>query len=98
MVIFLLKGYIFFVIIVMLIYSIRSFIFTLNRAYGEQTLDYHDILDFELPYVTIMIPMHNEEKVVKDSMEAMLQLDYPEDKLEIIPVNDHSSDGTGAVL
>jgi cellulose synthase/poly-beta-1,6-N-acetylglucosamine synthase-like glycosyltransferase len=98
MVILLLKAYIFFVIAVMLIYCIRSFIFTLNRAYGEQSLDYHDILDFELPSVTIMIPMHNEEKVVRDSMEAMLRLDYPEDKLEIIPINDHSQDNTGNVL
>ncbi len=98
LVVLLLRSYIFIVAAVMVIYSLRSFIFTLNRAYGEQFLYYHDILDIKLPSVTIVIPMHNEEKVVRSSMEAMLLLDYPVEKLEIIPINDHSDDSTGRVL
>jgi len=98
MVILILKGYIFFVAAVMLIYAIRSFIFTLNRAYGEQMLYYQDILDITLPTVTILIPMHNEEKVIRHSLDCMLNLDYPVDKLEIIPINDHSDDETGKIM
>ena len=98
LVILCLKTYIIFVVLVMIIYSLRSFVFTFNRSYGEQRLYYHDIMDQELPDVTIVIPMHNEEKVVQLSMDAMLQVDYPRDRLEIIPINDHSQDDTGKVL
>jgi len=98
LVIVILKGYIFIVAAVMVIYSLRSFIFTLNRAFSDQALYYHDVLDSELPSVTILIPMHNEEKVVNNSMMAMLLLDYPLDKLEVIPINDHSEDNTGKIL
>ncbi|MFO7659601.1 MAG: glycosyltransferase family 2 protein [Candidatus Cloacimonadaceae bacterium] len=98
MVILILKGYIFFAALLMVIYALRSIIFTLNRAYGEQALYYQDILDIMLPSVTVLIPMHNEEKVVQLSIEAMLKLDYPAEKLEIIPINDHSDDNTGKIL
>jgi len=98
MVILLLKLYIFVVAAVMIIYAIRSFVFSINRAYGEQALYYQDILEVNLPTVTILIPMHNEEKVVRHSLDAMLALDYPKDRLEIIPINDHSDDNTWPIL
>ena len=37
-VIIILKGYLLFTITVMLIYTIRHFIFTINRLFGEQDL------------------------------------------------------------
>lgn len=98
MVILILKIYIFVVAAIMIIYALRSFIFSINRAYGEQALYYQDILEEDLPSVTIVIPMHNEEKVVRHSIESMLMQDYPPDKLEVIPINDHSDDNTGAIL
>jgi cellulose synthase/poly-beta-1,6-N-acetylglucosamine synthase-like glycosyltransferase len=100
MVILLLKIYIFIVAAVMIVYAIRSFLFSINRAYGEQALYYQDILEASMPTITVstIIPMHNEDKVVRHSMDAMLDLDYPRDKLEIIPINDHSEDNTGAIL
>jgi cellulose synthase/poly-beta-1,6-N-acetylglucosamine synthase-like glycosyltransferase len=98
MVILILKIYIFVVAAVMIIYAIRSFLFSINRAYGEQALYYQDMLEVNLPTVTILIPMHNEEKVVRHSMDAMLALDYPIERLEVIPINDHSDDKTWSIL
>lgn len=51
-----------------------------------------------LPTVSILIPAHNEGVVIGKTMEAMLNLDYPVDKLEIIVINDNSSDNTGEIL
>lgn len=51
----------------------------------------------ELPYVSIIVPVKNEEKVVGRLLRAMLQLDYPSDKKEIIVVNDASDDKTGVI-
>jgi cellulose synthase/poly-beta-1,6-N-acetylglucosamine synthase-like glycosyltransferase len=52
----------------------------------------------EFPSISILIPAHNEEKVIDKTIKAMLSLDYPEDKLEVIIINDNSSDNTGEIL
>ncbi|HLS88854.1 MAG TPA: glycosyltransferase [Sphingobacteriaceae bacterium] len=50
-----------------------------------------------LPKVSIMIPAHNEELVLERTLQAMVRQDYPRHKLEIIVINDNSSDRTGAI-
>jgi len=93
-----LKGYIIIIAFILLAYTIRHFIFSLNRSIGEQKLYYQDIMDTDLPTVTVIIPMHNEELVANESLENIVHTAYPKDKLEIIPVEDHSEDGTLAIL
>ena len=44
------------------------------------------------PPVSILVPAHNEELSITDSVRSLLQLEYPE--LEVIVINDGSSDGT----
>ena len=98
MVILILKIYIWFVILLTLVYIIRQFIFSINRLLGNQKMYYQDIFDSELPPISVFVPMHNEEKVAKNILESLINADYPKDKIEIIPINDHSSDGTQKIL
>ncbi len=93
-----LQIYFIFVIVVMAIYAIRHVIFTVNRLYGEQKIPYRDVYDSEWPTVSVLIPMHNEELVLKYVIESLLECDYDQDKLEIIAINDHSSDKTAEML
>lgn len=48
------------------------------------------------PFVSIMIPAHNEESVIATTVETVLNLDYP--NFEIIAIDDRSSDNTASVL
>jgi cellulose synthase/poly-beta-1,6-N-acetylglucosamine synthase-like glycosyltransferase len=48
----------------------------------------------ELPSVTIIVPCFNEEKTVIGTINSLLSLKYPEDKLSIFVVNDGSTDNT----
>jgi 1,2-diacylglycerol 3-beta-glucosyltransferase len=48
------------------------------------------------PFVSIMIPAHNEESVIANTVETVLNLDYP--NFEIIAIDDRSSDNTAIVL
>lgn len=48
------------------------------------------------PSVSIIVPAYNEEKVIKDTITSLLEVNYP-DK-EIIVVNDGSTDGTERVV
>ncbi len=45
-----------------------------------------------VPPITVIVPAHNEEAGIADSVRSLLALDYPQ--LEIIVVNDGSTDGT----
>lgn len=46
------------------------------------------------PTVTIAVPCWNEEKTLSGTLDSLLLLDYPKDKLEIIVVDDGSKDKT----
>jgi len=46
------------------------------------------------PFVTILIPVYNEEKIIQLKMENIVKLNYPIYKLQILIVNDGSTDGT----
>jgi len=47
------------------------------------------------PFVSIIVPIYNEDKVLKDSIESLLNLEY--NNYEIIMVNDGSTDNTKEV-
>ncbi len=96
--IFFLKSYLIVLMVILTIYAIRHYFFTLNRLFAEQRLYYQDIIDSELPKVSVLIPMHNEEKVANLVLNSIINVYYPEDKIEIIPINDHSTDKTKDIL
>lgn len=48
------------------------------------------------PFVSIMIPGHNEESVIENTVENILQLDY--EKFEIIVIDDRSTDNTPNII
>lgn len=93
-----LKIYFVFTIGIMMLYAIRHAIFSYNRLFGRQRIYYNDIYDSELPFISVLIPMHNEEKVLHYVLDSLLECDYDWDKLEIIPINDNSTDSTPDLL
>jgi cellulose synthase/poly-beta-1,6-N-acetylglucosamine synthase-like glycosyltransferase len=48
----------------------------------------------ELPVVSVIVPVKDEERVVGRLLRALLRLDYPPEKMEIIIVEDGSVDKT----
>lgn len=55
-----------------------------------------DLKDY--PIVSILVPAHNEEKVIGRTVKSLLLLNYPKDKMELIVINDNSSDNTRKLL
>jgi cellulose synthase/poly-beta-1,6-N-acetylglucosamine synthase-like glycosyltransferase len=57
-----------------------------------------DKRSYDYPLCSILIPAHNEEKVIGATIESMLQLEYPKDKMQIIVINDGSQDHTRDII
>ncbi|MGA3035867.1 MAG: glycosyltransferase family 2 protein [Vulcanimicrobiaceae bacterium] len=85
------------VVAIMVVYAIRHWIFTLNRLTGWQRPYYQDLLDSDLPPVSIIVPMRNEDTVAAAIFDALVASNYPKDLIEIIPVDDQSQDDTTTI-
>lgn len=46
------------------------------------------------PSVTVLVPCMNEEAVIRQTIERIFSAGYPQDRLEVVCVNDGSSDDT----
>ena len=50
------------------------------------------------PTVTILIVAHNEERVIKQKLENVLKIKYPEEKIQYVVASDNSSDATDDIV
>ena len=50
------------------------------------------------PAIAIVMPSFNEQEAIGDSLRSLLALEYPPEKLELIAVNDGSTDATLAEM
>ncbi len=52
----------------------------------------------ELPIVSVLMAVYNEEKVIQQKMDSLLALHYPKNKLHIYIGSDCSTDATNTIL
>jgi cellulose synthase/poly-beta-1,6-N-acetylglucosamine synthase-like glycosyltransferase len=86
------------IVILILVYTARHYLFTLNRLFGFQRHPYIDIDTAIWPPVTVLVAAHNEEKVVAHILTALMGVNYPKDKMLVVPVNDRSTDRTREII
>ena len=79
----------------MVVYGLYSIAAT---KYQKRKLRMHPIVVNEnfKPFITVMIPAHNEESVITNTVENILKMDYP--NFEVIVIDDRSSDNTASVI
>ena len=93
-----LETIIIFTVIIILAYIIRHLIFTITVLYHTKKNQnpVHNDPTFT-PTVTILIPAKNEENVIGRILQRMTELTYPKERLQVIVINDASSDRTGQI-
>lgn len=88
----------FLIVAILVIYTVRHYLFTLNRLFGNHRQPYVDIGTAVWPRAVVFVPAHNEERVIGGMLDNLLAADYPPERLVIVPINDRSTDGTRAIL
>ena len=48
--------------------------------------------------ISVVVPVYNGERVIGPCIESLLAMDYPRDAIEIIIVDNASTDGTAAII
>jgi cellulose synthase/poly-beta-1,6-N-acetylglucosamine synthase-like glycosyltransferase len=86
------------IVILLSVYTTRHYLFTVNRLFGFQRHPYIDIDTAPWPPVTVLVAAHNEEKVVAHILAALMGVNYPKDKMVVVPVNDRSTDRTREII
>jgi len=83
----------------MLAYLARHLLFTFTALYyrrGQPHYTPHGLV--YRPTLSVLIPAHDEEKVIGRILQRTTELTYPKEKLEIIVINDGSTDRTGEII
>lgn len=52
----------------------------------------------DYPFVSVLVPAHNEAIVIVKTIQSLLRFNYPADRYEIIVINDNSSDNSAVLL
>lgn len=94
-----------FVLAVTLIWSMlayQSLLFFLGHRYYRLTRRRNGspaprTADSDLPPISVLVPCHNEERVIAHTLRALAALDYPPEKIEILIINDGSTDRTAEI-
>lgn len=65
-----------------------------NKTFNEKSYELND----ELPKISILMAVFNEETVIFEKINTIVNTEYPAEKIEIIIGSDNSTDNTNAIL
>ncbi len=69
-------------------------------AAGNRRIDFlrdaEPVGDAEAPSLSVVVPARNEERKIRPALRSVLEQDYP--RLQVVAVDDRSSDDTGRIL
>src|SRR3989344_2787226 len=82
--------YLFVIIASMYLYSLFLLLLFKNR----KELFTHSVSKENLPSISILVPAYNEQDTIAGTIQSILDLEYTQNKKEIIVLNDGSKDNT----
>ena len=84
---------------VMVVYLLRHYVFTaIALIYGRASENaFKRDSDWE-PNLSVVVPAHNEERVIGRLLERIVEFTYPKEKLQVVVVDDGSTDNTGKII
>ena len=77
-----------------LFYHLSIRIFARNKKGNTKIFKIED----EIPFVSILIAAHNEETVISDKILSIVNISFPETKIEVLVGSDCSTDKTNTII
>ena len=74
-----------------------SFLFLILFFKNRKDL-FKDEITKKFPFLSVLVPAYNEEKDIEKTLNAILNTDYPKKFMEVIVINDGSTDNTLNIL
>lgn len=65
---------------------------------GKRSLQKHAIPEAELPKVSMLLSVYNEEAIIEKKLRSVCDTTYPLDKLELLVGSDGSTDATDSII
>ncbi|MCK5628143.1 glycosyltransferase [Candidatus Bathyarchaeota archaeon] len=88
------------VFLVVVVYLLYFFLVYRNKTgikdYKNMILSFQES-DSSLPKVSVIVSTFNESKVIGRKLENISELDYPSEKIEVLVLDDNSTDGTAKI-
>ena len=78
--------------------TLLYFLISISLLIGVSRLKKNAQKSDAVPYVSILVPARDEEKLIAACLESLVHQQYPPDKYEIVIVNDRSRDNTSAIV
>jgi len=88
---------IFLIQVIIIVFSIIIYPILIKILTHKKELEYRNYKDSNLPKVTLLIPAFNEEKFIAQKIENTKSLNYPKNKLNIMVVDNGSTDRTANI-
>lgn len=86
-------GTVFFVFIIfVLVFKVLFLLYLITQFYYYKPMK--SIGDAGLPYLTVIVPAYNEGRFVFETLNSIAQSNYPLKKIQLIAIDDGSSDDT----
>lgn len=81
-----------YVAMALFIFKVLFFLFIVYRYFKYKAIT--SVSDEELPTCTVIVPAYNEGKQVYDTLMSLAASDFPEEKLQLLSIDDGSQDDT----
>lgn len=78
---------------IIVVYFTQTVIFIIGSKKNFEKLN-----EIKLPSISVIVAARNEEENIFECLESLDKLEYPENKIEIFIVNDHSTDNTKEII
>jgi cellulose synthase/poly-beta-1,6-N-acetylglucosamine synthase-like glycosyltransferase len=72
--------------------------FVLLQYFNRKATSNKRKLEFNYPYLSLLVPVYNEEKIITKKIQNIEELDYPNNKIETIFIDGNSTDKTPEII
>ncbi len=94
----LLLGLLLMVLGVTALFALRHGVFLLHRLFGQQHQSFVHLVSVDWPPVTVLLLAANHATSIEPCLQGLLDADYPPERLRVVAITDHASDGTPALV